>query len=95
MLRDVLLRQIPTVLQHDLYAAPALAGAAVVVAANAAGSNSLAFPLVGFALCFATRLVGLRFNIQLPIAPSARHAKSGDTEGPRGPYKQDDDRKLG
>jgi uncharacterized membrane protein YeiH len=95
MLRDVLLRQIPTVLQHDLYAVPALAGAAVVVAAHAAGSNSLAFPLVGFALCFATRLVGLRFNIQLPIAPSERHAKSGDTEGPRGPYKQDDDRKLG
>jgi uncharacterized membrane protein YeiH len=95
MLRDVLLRQIPTVLQHDLYAVPALAGAAVVVAAHSAGSNSLAFPLVGFTVCFATRLVGLRFNIQLPIAPSERHAKSGDTEGPLGPYKQDDDRNVG
>ena len=83
MLRDVLLRQIPTVLQHDLYAVPALAGAAVVVGAHAAGSHSLAFPLIGFALCFAIRMVGLRFNIQLPVAPSGRHVESADSEGPR------------
>lgn len=42
VLRDVLLRQIPAVLRHDLYAVPALAGAAVVVGAHGAGSNSLA-----------------------------------------------------
>lgn len=83
MLRDVLLRQIPTVLQHDLYAVPALAGAAVVVGAHAAGSHSLAFPLIGFAVCFAIRMVGLRFNIQLPVAPSGRHAESTDSEGRR------------
>ncbi len=83
MLRDVLLRQIPTVLTHDLYAVPALAGAAVVVGAHAAGSHSLVFPLVGFIVCFAIRIVGLRFNIQLPVAPSARRGAGTDVEDPR------------
>ena len=49
MLRDVLIRQIPSVLQHDLYAVPALAGAAVVVVAHGAApparrSHSSALP---------------------------------------------------
>ncbi len=91
MLRDVLIRQIPTVLKHDLYAIPALAGAAVVVGAHGAGSNSLAFPFIGFAVCFTMRLVGLRFNIQLPIAPSERRTKSGAIEVPRAPDGPADD----
>ncbi len=74
MLRDVLLRQVPTVLRQDLYAVPALAGAAVVVAAHGAGSTRLAFPLAGFVVCFAVRLAALRFKIQLPVAPGSRHS---------------------
>ena len=66
ILRDVLLGQIPTVLRSDLYAVPALAGAAVVVGAHAAGRDSPVFPLIGFAVCLAVRLVGLRFGLQLP-----------------------------
>jgi uncharacterized membrane protein YeiH len=81
MLRDVLIRQIPSVLQHDLYAVPALAGAAVVVIAHSAGTTSEAFPLIGLAICFAIRMAGLRFNIQLPIAPSGRRPKSDDAGG--------------
>lgn len=80
MLRDVLLRQVPTVLRHDLYAVPALAGAAVVVGAHGAGSDSLAFPLVGFAVCFALRMVGLRFDIQLPVAPWPRGTGDDDRD---------------
>lgn len=72
MLRDVLIRQVPTVLRQDLYAIPALAGAAVVVIAHSAGTTSEAFPLLGFAVCFAIRIIGLRFDIQLPIAPRKR-----------------------
>ncbi|HET6874087.1 MAG TPA: TRIC cation channel family protein [Acidimicrobiales bacterium] len=78
MLRDVLLREIPSVLRHDLYAVPALAGAAVVVVAHGAGSTSEAFPLIGLAVCFAIRMAGLRFNIQLPLALGVRQAKSSD-----------------
>lgn len=80
MLRDTLIRQIPTVLRHDLYAVPALAGAAVVVGAHGAGTTSEAFPLIGFAVCFAGRIVGLRFNIQLPLAPSRQQARSREND---------------
>src|SRR5918911_320131 len=38
ILRDVLLRDVPTVLRHDLYAIPALLGAAILVVAQKSGS---------------------------------------------------------
>src|SRR3954452_2971920 len=38
MLRDVLLREVPTVVRHYLYAIPALLGAAVLVAGQESGS---------------------------------------------------------
>ena len=91
MLRDVLIRQIPTVLQHDLYAVPALAGAAVVVGAHSAGTTSEAFPLIGFAVCFAIRIIGLGFNIQLPVSARQRHAKGGDAERARNTSEQSDE----
>src|SRR6476620_757575 len=51
ILRDVLLREVPTVLRHDLYAIPALRGAAVVVIGQESGTDSPVFPMVGAALC--------------------------------------------
>ncbi len=85
VLRDVLLRQIPTVLRQDLYAVPALAGAAVVVGAHSAGSHSVVFPLIGLAVCFVARVVGIRFDIQLPVAPSERRRSATSlTETSRG-----------
>ncbi len=80
MLRDVLLRQIPAVLQHNLYAVPAIAGAAVVVGAHGAGTNSWAFLIIGFVVCFAIRIVGLRFNIQLPVSLRGWQAKGDGVE---------------
>jgi uncharacterized membrane protein YeiH len=68
MLRDVLVREIPVVLRSGLYAIPALIGAAIVVGAARGGSHSLAFPLVGAAVCFLIRLVGLQFNLNVPQA---------------------------
>lgn len=70
MLRDVLLRETPTVLQHDLYAIPALLGAAVVVVAYAVGSVSPVFAIVGAGVCFATRMIGVRYGIDAPTASS-------------------------
>lgn len=72
MLRDVLLGQVPTVLRHELYAIPALLGAAIVVVAHEAGSLSPVFPILGAFACFATRMLGVRFGIETPIAPSER-----------------------
>jgi len=72
MLRDVLLREVPTVLRHDLYAIPALLGAGVVVAAQESGSTEPVFPVLGAALCIGVRLIGLRYGVNVPMAPSER-----------------------
>ncbi|QYG91467.1 trimeric intracellular cation channel family protein [Iamia sp. SCSIO 61187] len=68
IVRDVLLREVPTVLRTELYAVPALAGAAVVAVAHRAGSDAGAFAVVGAAVCLLLRLVGLRYVINLPVA---------------------------
>src|SRR3954468_22489053 len=72
ILRDVLLRDVPTVLRHDLYAIPALVGAAVLVIAQTSGSDSPVFPVLGAAVCVGVRLVGLKYGVNVPIAPSER-----------------------
>jgi uncharacterized membrane protein YeiH len=69
MLRDVLLREIPVVLREGLYAIPALLGAAIVVVAWEAGTRGLAFPIIGAAVCFTIRIVGLYRGINVPTAP--------------------------
>jgi uncharacterized membrane protein YeiH len=69
MLRDILLREVPTVLREGLYAIPALAGAAVVVGASEAGTHGLAFPVVGAAVCFGIRLAGIHYDLNVPAAP--------------------------
>jgi uncharacterized membrane protein YeiH len=73
MLRDVLLRDVPTVLRHELYAIPALLGAGVLVAAQKSGTDSAVFPVLGVVLCVAVRLVALKRGVNIPIAPSERH----------------------
>lgn len=79
MTRDVLLRQIPNVLRADLYAIPALLGASVLVAGHATDDRSALFPLLAAAVCIVTRLVAVRFRLQLPLAPSeGRRTSSSD-----------------
>src|SRR3954454_6636369 len=72
MLRDVLLGDVPTVLRHELYAIPALLGAGVLVVAQTSGSDSPVFPVLGAAVCVGVRLVGLKYGVNVPIAPSER-----------------------
>jgi uncharacterized membrane protein YeiH len=77
IVRDVLLREVPTVLRHELYAIPALLGAAVVVAAQEAGTSSPVFPILGVAVCVAVRLAGLKYGVNVPTAPSERTRRRG------------------
>jgi hypothetical protein len=56
ILRDVLLREVPTVLRHDLDAIPALRGAGVLVAAKKSGMSSPVLPVLGAAVCVGVRL---------------------------------------
>jgi uncharacterized membrane protein YeiH len=73
MLRDVLLREIPTVLRHELYAIPALAGAGVVAIAHVAGSSSALFAVIGAGVCFTLRLAGLRYGLDAPSPAAERN----------------------
>ena len=53
---------------------PALGGAAVVAIAHYAGSDSGFYTLAGAILCLAIRLIGLRYRVSIPIAPSERRS---------------------
>ena len=68
MVRDILVREIPTVLRGGLYAIPALVGAGIVVGAYHAGDHTVTFPIVGAAVCFLMRMASLRHGIGLPVA---------------------------
>ena len=68
IMRDVLLREVPTMLRSDLYAIPALVGAAVVAVAHEAGSDSGAFAVIGAAACMFVRMIGLEYRISVPKA---------------------------
>jgi uncharacterized membrane protein YeiH len=79
MLRDLLLRQVPTVLREGLYAIPALLGATVLVVAQVAGSTNPLFPVLGVVVCVVVRLSGLRYGVNVPTPP-----------GPTSPGERDD-----
>ena len=68
MLRDVLVREIPTVLRKELYALAALAGASVVVAGQLLHFPPTVSTSGGATLCFAVRLVAIRRGWTLPTA---------------------------
>ena len=73
-LRDVLIRRVPSVLSSGLYAIPALVGATLAVIAASSGLNHvLGAPVaLGAAgVCFAIRMVGLRFGLDAPRPPGA------------------------
>jgi uncharacterized membrane protein YeiH len=77
--RDMLLAEIPVVLRADVYAVAALAGAAVVVTANALQLPSNAAVVLGAALCFGLRVAAMKYAWQLPVAGAARQQlETGD-----------------
>jgi uncharacterized membrane protein YeiH len=76
MLRDVLLREIPTVLREGLYAIPALLGATVLVIAQQAGSTNPVFPVLAVLVCVVVRLLGLRYEVNVPTPPGDRHDRT-------------------
>lgn len=68
IVRDVLANEIPLVLRAELYAVAALAGAGVVVAGEAAGTQPLVTSIAGALLCFALRMGAIRRGWRLPVA---------------------------
>ena len=71
-LRDVLIREIPAVLSSGLYAIPALVGAFLAVGAYRLGVPPAPSALVAAAVCFAVRMIGVKFGIDAPGPPGTR-----------------------
>lgn len=66
VLRDVLLNRIPVILEKEIYASAALAGAGVVVMGAYFGwTSDWVFP-AGFLLCFTLRILALYYHWELP-----------------------------
>ena len=66
--RDILAVRIPVVLQSDLYAVAALAGAALVVAGQWLGWPQPVLLVSGAALVFFLRFMAIRHGWRLPVA---------------------------
>lgn len=69
VVRDVLLRKIPEVLRQGLYAVPALLGSAVIAVSYQFHHSALWIYVLAAGLCLSVRLLGMYFNINLPVAP--------------------------
>ncbi|OJZ65863.1 hypothetical protein BRW65_27480 [Mycobacterium paraffinicum] len=65
-IRDVFIGRIPTVLRSELYAIPALAAAAITVAAMRMGWCGLPAAFGAAAVCFAIRMLGVHFGLNAP-----------------------------
>lgn len=72
LLRDVLVGQVPEVLQRELYALPALLGAGLIVAADRAGTLSTVTIWLAVTIVFAMRMVAVVLDLNAPQAPGPR-----------------------
>lgn len=72
IVRDVLVMQVPGVLQRELYAVAALLGALIVVLGDALGVPPAPAAVVGAAACIALRVMAMRRGWQLPVAKGRR-----------------------
>ena len=71
-LRDVLVQRIPAVLRSELYAIPALVGAAItVLGSQLLGGYRPATAIGAAAVCFGIRMLGVRFGLNAPTPPAA------------------------
>jgi uncharacterized membrane protein YeiH len=71
MARDVLVREIPSVLRTELYAVAALIGSSAVVVGGMLHLPSSISSIAGAVLCFGLRFLAMRYRWQLPIARSS------------------------
>jgi uncharacterized membrane protein YeiH len=79
MVRDVLVREIPTVLRTELYAVAALIGAVVVVIGGMLHLSSSGAAAAGAVLCFGLRFMAIRHGWQLPIARPSEESSAETT----------------
>ncbi len=71
MLRDVLTGRVPLVFRGELYATPALVGAAIAVVGEQAGLRTAVVALPAAAVCFLWRIVAMRRGWNAPRASAS------------------------
>ncbi|NEK85074.1 trimeric intracellular cation channel family protein [Blastococcus saxobsidens] len=71
-LRDVLIRQVPSVLSSGLYAVPAIVGATAVVVVELLDVRGAIATVGAAVLCFAIRMLGVHFDVNAPFPPGRR-----------------------
>jgi uncharacterized membrane protein YeiH len=77
-LRDVLVRQIPSVLSSGLYAIPALVGATATVVMTELHIYGVPVSVGAAALCFGIRMIGVHYDIDAPMPRSFRDSTPDD-----------------
>ncbi|HEY1966893.1 MAG TPA: TRIC cation channel family protein [Pseudonocardia sp.] len=70
-IRDVLIGRIPSVLRSELYAIPALVGAAALVGTQRVGLSSPLGALLGAGCCFVIRMLGVGLSLNAPRPPQS------------------------
>jgi uncharacterized membrane protein YeiH len=80
-IRDVVIGRIPTVLRSELYAIPALIGAAGIAIAHSIGHDGVGPALVAVAVCFVVRMVGVRFDLHAPRPPGGGRGGGSNDPG--------------
>ncbi|SHN60251.1 Uncharacterized membrane protein YeiH [Geodermatophilus obscurus] len=81
-LRDVMVRQVPSVLSSGLYAIPALIGATATVVLTLLDVHGPATAVGAAVLCFGIRMVGVHYDLDAPMPPRAFDPRPDD-DGPR------------
>jgi uncharacterized membrane protein YeiH len=66
VLRDVLLNRVPIILEKEIYALAALAGAAIQVIGHAMDGPPVLTPWIAILTCFGIRSLALRYSWSLP-----------------------------
>ena len=74
VLRDVLAGVVPVVLRREVYAVPALLGAALVIAGHGQGVRGPGILAAAVAVVFGLRMLGVWQDWHAPAAPLRRHA---------------------
>ena len=81
--RDMVLNRVPGVLKEGLYAVPAMVGSTIVVVGYELGHSTMLWYVAAGLACFAIRVVGMVFHVDLPVAPLPKRSTVGRrTEDP-------------
>jgi uncharacterized membrane protein YeiH len=81
-LRDVMVRQVPSVLSSGLYAIPALIGATATVVLTLLDVHGPVTAVGAALLCFGIRMIGVHYDLDAPMPPRAVDPRPDD-DGPR------------